>query len=536
MPPKKMDYWIPTTPYICILLLGGLLISSTYTVKSQEAKRTFPGPTQLPLIGRVHDLPRKATWLKFYEWAAKYGPIYQTSMMGQKFVIISDEEIARDLLHKRADQTSGRAQIRALLNHRQDPTYFALQDRQETWRMQRKWVHAALSASYQQHFHGHLEDEIRRWLMTLLVDPAEFHSNTRELTGRAMARLTWDDATQGRQHADEALETLTNMSIHGSLANTAPFLWHLGDFIGYNPWKKYEIEREGKLKEHWLQNFRTARRRYLDCNLTDSTWSHRYFDQLSKAGNVTLEQSEKEEEVAACMLGFQCMVGIITVATPLMYLMMALTLHPEWQDKVQEEIEHVCGQRLPGLQDYAQLPTLRACIKEALRWRSSVPLGVPHRCEETMEYEGVLLEKDTIVMSCEWNLNRDPKNFPEPESYLPSRWLSPDFPTYLSPLTRHPNLREGRAMHTFGWGRRVCLGQQLADDELFLAAGAVCWGFRMRPKRNPSTGEEVEIDTMATNSNVILEPLPWQMEFLPRGGRVDAMGKEKGDVREKLGV
>jgi hypothetical protein len=88
-------------------------------------------------------------------------------------------------------------------------------------------------------------------------------------------------------------------------------------------------------------------------------------------------------------------------------------------------MEQACGDRMPGLQDYAQLPTLRACIKEALRWRPSVPLGewqnradaymttdwtqltapgVPHRCEETIEYEGVTIEKDTIVMSCEWSV------------------------------------------------------------------------------------------------------------------------------------
>jgi hypothetical protein len=91
-------------------------------------------------------------------------------------------------------------------------------------------------------------------------------------------------------------------------------------------------------------------------------------------------------------------------------------------------------------------------------------------------------------------------------------------------------------MHTFGWGRRVCLGPQLADDELFLAAGAVSWGFRIRPRRDVLTGEEVKIDTMATNSNVILEPMPWEMEFVPRDGKVERMVKGWSDVREELRV
>lgn len=117
------------------------------------------------------------------------------------------------------------------------------------------------------------------------------------------------------------------------------------------------------------------------------------------------------------------------------------------------------------------------------------------------------------------NLNRDEKHYPDPETYNPARYLLPSYPTYLSPLTQHPNLRSGHGMHTFGWGRRTCLGQNLADTELFLAAGAVIWGFELGPKRDAWTGEEVAIDTLSTNSNVILEPKPWEMEILPREGR-----------------
>lgn len=91
-------------------------------------------------------------------------------------------------------------------------------------------------------------------------------------------------------------------------------------------------------------------------------------------------------------------------------------------------------------------------------------------------------------------------------------------------------------MHTFGWGRRVCLGPQLADDELFLAAGAMCWAFRMEPRKDDLTGESIAIDKMATNSNVILEPLPWEMEFVPREGKAERIVAGYGDVREKLKV
>ena len=92
-------------------------------------------------------------------------------------------------------------------------------------------------------------------------------------------------------------------------------------------------------------------------------------------------------------------------------------------------------------------------------------------------------------------------------------------------------------MHTFGWGRRTCLGQTLADDELFVAAAAVCWGFDMGPQRCPRTGEEITFDTQATNSNVILEPVPFPMEFKPRSeARAKSMLDQYAAVREHLKV
>lgn len=68
-------------------------------------------------------------WKKFKEWADIHGPIYQTSMGGQTFIIVSDEKIAEELLIKRGHIYSGRPQIRALFNHKQGIGYLALMDR-----------------------------------------------------------------------------------------------------------------------------------------------------------------------------------------------------------------------------------------------------------------------------------------------------------------------------------------------------------------------------------------------------------------------
>lgn len=124
--------------YLGLLVVPGLVFGALKRFSSLQPESKpcreikdgkFPGPKQYPIIGRIHDLPRFGLWLKFKEWADEFGPIYQTSMLGQKFIIISDEKMAQDLLVKKGNSFAGRPQIRALINHKAGPVYSALMDR-----------------------------------------------------------------------------------------------------------------------------------------------------------------------------------------------------------------------------------------------------------------------------------------------------------------------------------------------------------------------------------------------------------------------
>lgn len=55
-------------------------------------------------------------WNKFKEWSDEYGPIYFTSMLGTKFIVVSDEKICEELLVKRAKIYSDRPQIVSLFD------------------------------------------------------------------------------------------------------------------------------------------------------------------------------------------------------------------------------------------------------------------------------------------------------------------------------------------------------------------------------------------------------------------------------------
>lgn len=110
-------------PFTYLVIAAALVVVFVFqTLNARRAKKNtagdaiMPGPTQMPIIGRIHDLPINYMWLKFHEWAGIYGPIYQTSMLGAKFIVISDEKIAEELLVKRAKIYSDRPQIRSLFD------------------------------------------------------------------------------------------------------------------------------------------------------------------------------------------------------------------------------------------------------------------------------------------------------------------------------------------------------------------------------------------------------------------------------------
>ena len=141
--------------------------------------------------------------------------------------------------------------------------------------------------------------------------------------------------------------------------------------------------------------------------------------------------------------------------------------NPDVLQKAQTELDAVVGpHRLPEFSDMKALPYVCALIKELLRWRVVVPLGVPHRALEDDEYRGYFIPKGSLVIAnIWWVLNngvslkalsklygihvraiaRDPKVFPSPDVFMPERFLKDG---QLNPDVRDP------ASFSFGYGRR----------------------------------------------------------------------------------
>lgn len=68
-----------------------------------------------------------------------------------------------------------------------------------------------------------------------------------------------------------------------------------------------------------------------------------------------------------------------TTANALLWTLIALANNPDVQNRIRAEIDAVVPRdRLPSINDQPKLPFVDATILEILRWKSLVPLALPH--------------------------------------------------------------------------------------------------------------------------------------------------------------
>ncbi|KIW31689.1 uncharacterized protein PV07_03294 [Cladophialophora immunda] len=174
-----------------------------------------------------------------------------------------------------------------------------------------------------------------------------------------------------------------------------------------------------------------------------------------KQGHVTnLQVGEIEAEVSVFMNA-----GSDTTAIALTHVLYYLLKNPEKLAKLQKELDQSLGQQdaIPSYGAVKNLPYLRACLDESLRLSPPVSFGLERKTPpEGTTIAGQWVAGNTLVSVPAYTAHRDPVVFPEPDKFVPERWLvdgAKEIQKYFI---------------SFSAGARGCIGRNITYIEQFM--------------------------------------------------------------------
>ncbi|KIJ60559.1 hypothetical protein HYDPIDRAFT_170175 [Hydnomerulius pinastri MD-312] len=179
----------------------------------------------------------------------------------------------------------------------------------------------------------------------------------------------------------------------------------------------------------------------------------------------TVTEGHLTEPETAYFLGSLVGAAFDTTQVAISTIMMAAARFPEEQAVVHAQLDAVVGHDAPPtFADWASLTEMQAFILEALRWRPVNPFGAPRRASKDVIWNGYCIPAGATVFGNHWCIARDPEVFPDPEKFNPKRWMAPD-----------GTINDLKA-YSFGFGRRTCVGSNLAIRWVCLGvSNSVVW-------------------------------------------------------------
>lgn len=516
--------------------MTGLLLLGVIGVVVHDVilwKRMPPGPQPLPFIGNKFDIPAKYPWIQFQEWSRKYGPIFTIWLGRRPTVIISDPNVAVELLEKRSHKYSSRPRFVAMGEIYSDMSSILVQPYGKEWSVRRKAMHSVLTQKALQQYKPVQEAEAVRLCHMLLENPGDFESLLDRFTSSIVFTIAYGHRIDSMQ-SPIIRQRLKLMHIQASLnvpgrylAESFPILARIPDALA--PWKR-EIKS-------WGEEERQANAQLLDYVRED-------IENAKKPGGPPVSNSLAKqllEQRAADPAAFALLrerdfatlpasvfgAGADTTASTLCSAILAIVTHPEVLPAAHAELDAVVGSdRLPSYTDEPSLPYIRALAKEALRWRPVAVLGgTPHASTEDDQYLGYYIPCGTNILGNSWAINLNETYYPEPDhfnplrfldvpvtslSYLPSKYVASFTPRGYPVPSPHPS-RLGHS--SFGWGRRICPGADLASNNLFIALTHLLWAFDIRGAK------DTVYDTYNYTEGFNIRPKPFKCEILCRSDR-----------------
>ena len=447
----------------------------------------LPGPRPLPLVGNALQIEARMPPLTLDKWYKQYGPVYKVHFPEGAVVVVAGYDSVKEVLVTRGQDFAGRPNgYRDYLLCRFSAIYANQPGKRFTALRKLLFSFSKPYGSDMDHIES-IASEIANDLFTCCrhtngeaFDPITVLENaTVKFTLLMMCGDYLEDehklVTLTREF-NQTVPHLLSQSVQGMLLDSFPWLRVFGLSTYKMGVRCYDI-----IEEMW--EILQERQRMDPGKETFARILHDHVEGTEPVGEVNPKLKSlnlDDAKTTATLINFA---GGSTTALALYGIFKALLHFPEIQEKAYREIIKVLKiNQQVTLQDRASLPYVCAIVKEAERFFSVAPLGLPHLSVADTQIQGMPIPKNTRILTSLWSVHHDEAFWGDPYNFRPERFLDE---TGAMLQLDHENLHH---VFGFGAGARVCPGEALANTRMFLWLVDLVRMFKILPPDSQKLG------------------------------------------------
>ncbi|XP_028296254.1 cytochrome P450 2K1-like isoform X2 [Gouania willdenowi] len=407
-----------SSSFLLIILMLVLLLF----FRRDKRRNEPPGPPPLPVVGNLLLLDLKRLFTSFMELSNKFGSVFTLYLGLKKVVVLTGYQTVKEALHT-FDETFGERD-NLVITEELSSGHGITWSNGDSWREMRRFSMATLKdfGMGRRACEEKIIEESQHLVKVWRAFKGKPFDNTNSLNyaiSNIICSITYG---QRFEYDDPEFTTLVEESQERIHLSSTPSMQIYYMF----PWLF-----------SWIAN----RRKYLELAKSNKQQNRVFFARLKESldpeksrGLVdafylhqqkTNNKHYTEENLMSMVMNYFGG-GTDTSSTTLRWGLLYMVKHKHIQERAQDEIKTLVGDRQITMGDRKILHFTNAVVCETQRLSSITPLGLPHKTTRDVLFRGHFIRKGTTVYPLLGSVLHDETQWEKPRSFHPDHFLDKD--------------------------------------------------------------------------------------------------------------